>query len=89
MTASATPAPVTAADEAAAADRVDARLTDLEVKLSYSEDLLEQLNLALYRQQAQIDALQAQVAQLRLLQAAAAPGGAGARDPRDELPPHY
>jgi SlyX protein len=68
-------------------DPTDARLTELEVKLSYSEDLLEQLNLAVYRQQAQIDALQAQVQALRG-QLAAAPGTA-ARDPRDELPPHY
>ena len=71
----------------AEADAVNARLTELEVKLSYSEDLLEQLNMSVYRQREQIDALLAQVAQLRLMQASA-PGG-GARDPRDELPPHY
>ena len=73
----------------AEADAVNARLTELEVKLSYSEDLLEQLNMSVYRQQEQIDALLAQVAQLRLMQASAPGGGAGARDPRDELPPHY
>ena len=71
----------------AEAESAAARLTELEVKLSYSEDLLEQLNMTVYRQQEQIDALLAQVAQLRLMQASA-PGG-GARDPRDELPPHY
>ena len=71
-------------------EAVNARLTELEVKLSYSEDLLEQLNMTVYRQQEQIDALLAQVAQLRLMQASAASGGgASARDPRDELPPHY
>lgn len=72
----------------ASADAVNDRLTELEVKLSYSEDLLEQLNLTVYRQQTQIDALLAQIAQLRLL-VVSAPGGGAARDPRDELPPHY
>ena len=73
----------------AEADAVNARLTELEVKLSYSEDLLERLNMSVYRQQEQIDALLAQVAQLRLMQVSAPSGGVGARDPRDELPPHY
>ena len=41
----------------AEADAVNARLTELEVKLSYSEDLLEQLNLTVYRQQQQIERL--------------------------------
>ena len=35
----------------------DQRLTELEIKASYSEDLLEQLNMTIYRQQLQIDAL--------------------------------
>lgn len=68
--------------------KTDDRLTDIEVKLSYSEDLLEQLNLLVYRQQEQIEALQAQVQRLHLMQAAS-PGEPGTRDPRDELPPHY
>jgi SlyX protein len=76
------------ADPRHPADAVNDRLTELEVKLSYSEDLLEQLNLTVYRQQTQIDALLAQIAQLRLL-VVSAPGGGAARDPRDELPPHY
>ena len=33
----------------------DQRLTALEIKSSYSDDLLEQLNLLVYRQQLQID----------------------------------
>ena len=33
------------------------RVMELEIKASYSEDLLEQLNLTIYRQQQQIDAL--------------------------------
>ncbi len=70
------------------ADAVNARLTELEIKLSYSEDLLEQLNLTVYRQQAQIDTLLAHVQHLRLMQAASSEGGGGG-DARNELPPHY
>ena len=40
------------------------RLTELEIKLSLTEDLVEELNRTVYRQQEQIDLLQAQ---LRLL----------------------
>ncbi len=64
------------------------RLTDLEIKASYTEDLLDQLNLVIYRQQQEIDALARTVAQLRQ-QMPEAGGGAGARNLRDELPPHY
>lgn len=63
------------------------RLTDLEIKASFTEDLLDQLNLTIYRQQEQIDSLVRQVAQLRLQ--SADPGAGGSRNPRDELPPHY
>jgi len=63
------------------------RLDDLEVKASFAEDLLDQLNTLVYRQQQQIDALVQQVTQLRE-QGAGADGGA-ARNLRDELPPHY
>ncbi|MGC4397205.1 SlyX family protein [Hydrogenophaga sp. T2] len=64
----------------------DQRLTELEIKLSYAEDLLDELNLTVYRQQQQIDALMAQVAALQ--QQAPEPGSAP-RNPAHELPPHY
>ena len=63
------------------------RLDDLEIKASYTEDLLDQLNLVIYRQQQQIDGLVQQVVQLR--QQSTDPGGGGPRNLRDELPPHY
>jgi len=66
----------------------DHRLTDLEIKASYTEDLLDQLNLVIYRQQQEIDALARTVALLRQ-QMPEAGGGAGERNLRDELPPHY
>lgn len=66
---------------------VDRRLDELEIKSSFTEDLLDQLNLALYRQQLQIDSLTQQVAQLR--QQVPDGGAGGPRNLRDELPPHY
>jgi len=68
--------------EAAATRRLD----ELEIKASYAEDLLEQLNLLVYRQQLQIDAL---VRQLQELERRAPEAPGGARSARDDLPPHY
>ncbi len=64
-----------------------ARLTGLEIKASYQEDLLEQLNLTVYRQQQQIDRLVQEIAHLRQQMPEA--GGAAPRNLRDEIPPHY
>ena len=67
---------------------VDKRLTDLEVKASFNEDLVDALNALVARQQAQIDAIVQELSRLRRqMPADDAPGAA--RDPRDELPPHY
>ena len=68
-------------------DSTDQRLTELEIKASYSEDLLDQLNLTLYRQQQQIDRLVQELSVLR--QQMPAPGDGAPRNLRDELPPHY
>ncbi len=65
----------------------DHRLNELEIKASFTEDLLDQLNLTIYRQQQQIDSLMLQVAQLR--QQIPEGGAGGSRNLRDELPPHY
>lgn len=66
----------------------DKRLTDLEVKASFTEDTLEQLNQVVVRQQAQIDRLIRELVELRNRTATADDPGA-ARTLRDELPPHY
>ncbi|MGJ7508153.1 SlyX family protein [Variovorax sp. GT1P44] len=63
------------------------RLNELEIKASFTEDLLDQLNMTIYRQQQQIDSLALQVAQLR--QQRPEDGTGGPRNLRDELPPHY
>lgn len=67
--------------------RMDARITELEIKISYAEDLVDELNRTVYRQQQQIDRLLAQVEALREQVRTAAP--AEQRGLRDELPPHY
>lgn len=68
-------------------EALEARIMDLEVKASYTDDLLEQLNMTIYRLQQQIDALINEVRQLRQQ---VPEGGQGApRNLRDELPPHY
>ncbi len=67
--------------------RTQERVEALEVKAAFTEDLLDQLNLTIYRQQQQIDELARTVAQLR--QQVPEGGGATVRSLRDELPPHY
>ena len=67
---------------------LDQRLTDLEIKASFTEELLDQLNEVVVRQQRQIDALLREVADLRQ-QAPENPGASPFRSLRDELPPHY
>jgi len=67
--------------------RTEHRLTELEIKASYTEDLLDRLNDVIVRQQTQIDLLLRELAALR--QEGAAAEGGPPRSLRDELPPHY
>lgn len=66
---------------------MEERLVRIETKISFSEDLLDELNRTVYRQQQQIDRMQQQIRHLheRLETLRAS----GARDPRDDIPPHY
>ena len=68
-------------------DATDHRLTDLEIKASFNEDLLDQLNQVVIRQQQQIDALARDVARLR--QQIPDAGSGGFSRAGDDLPPHY
>ena len=63
------------------------RITELEVKLSFSEDLLEQLNKTVYRQQQMIDAILLELRTVRQQVHSAIPDEQ--RSLRDEIPPHY
>lgn len=69
-----------------AADTLD-RLTELETKLAFAEDLLDTLNQTVIRQQDQIDLLQQQLRLLHRQLQEAQP--AEPRAARDEIPPHY
>lgn len=67
---------------------IDQRLTELEIKASYADDLLDVLNAQVAHQQEQIELLLREVGRLRQQ------SDAGATMPnlpsaRDELPPHY
>lgn len=64
------------------------RIEALEIKSTYADDLLEELNLTIYKQQQQIDRLSALLRDLQQRMPEQS-GGAGARNLRDELPPHY
>jgi SlyX protein len=68
-------------------DATERRLTDLEIKASFTEDTIDRLNEVVVRQQDQIDLL---LRELRVLKAQRQSAeGPGPRSLRDELPPHY
>ncbi|QWT45491.1 SlyX family protein [Azospira inquinata] len=67
---------------------MESRLTELEIKLAYAEDLLETLNLTVFRQQEQIDFLQKQLREVYNQVQGLTVAGEG-RTLRDEIPPHY
>lgn len=65
----------------------EARITELEVKLSFADDLLEALNRTVYRQQQEIDQLRQELRAIRQQVQASLP--AEPRNLRDDIPPHY
>jgi SlyX protein len=66
---------------------MDDRLEKIETKLSLSEDMLEELNKTVYRQQRQIEQLHQEIVSLREQVRAALPNEP--RNLNDEIPPHY
>jgi SlyX protein len=70
-------------------DQLAQRIEDLEVKLAYTEDTLDQLNTVVTRQQTQIDALVAQVLTLKKRVPESGDASGEFRSLRDDLPPHY
>lgn len=68
-------------------NKVDQRLTELEIKSSFAEDLLDQLNQIIVRQQQQLDLLAGEVVRLRLSGRGSEEGQL--RQLADDLPPHY
>jgi len=67
---------------------IEQRLEALEIKASFTEDLVDKLDQIIIRQQQTLDAL---VTELRILrdQATTTSEGGAPRNLRDELPPHY
>jgi len=63
------------------------RLTELEIKLGYAEDLLEELNRTVFRQQQQMAQLQQEIRALRSQLESSIP--AEQRSLVDDVPPHY
>ena len=64
----------------------DDRITNLEIKLSFTEDLIEKLNETIYKQQQQIEFLYRELKAIKE-QASSSSGGGGSL--KDEIPPHY
>lgn len=64
----------------------DDRITNLEVKLSFTEDLIEKLNEMIYKQQQQIEFL---YRELKAIKEQAGSGGPGNSSLKDDIPPHY
>jgi SlyX protein len=66
---------------------LERRLTELEIKAAYADDLLEVLNAQVARQQDVIEVLVREIRTLRERQGQS--GEETGRSLRDELPPHY
>jgi SlyX protein len=66
---------------------MEAKLDEIEAKMSLAEDLLDALNRTVYRQQQQIDRMQQDIRDLRQQLENAAPEDFSGR--REQIPPHY
>jgi SlyX protein len=67
--------------------QLEQRLRDLEITTALADDMLDQLNQTIFRQQQQIDALARELSILR--QQLPQDRNSGSQNRRDELPPHY
>ena len=63
------------------------RINNLEIKLSFTEDLIDQLNQTIYKQQQQIEFLYRELKSIK--EQSSSGDGAGITSPKDEIPPHY
>ncbi len=63
------------------------RLAELEIKVGLADDLIDQLNQTIFRQQQQIEFLAKELTSLR--QQLPQEGNTQLPSLRDELPPHY
>jgi SlyX protein len=68
-------------------DMTEDRITNLEIKLSFTEDLIDQLNQTIYKQQQQIEFLYRELNSIK--EQSSNGDSAGNNSPKDEIPPHY
>lgn len=68
-------------------EALEARITELEIKASFTEDMLDQLNQVIVQQQARMDLLLRELTALR--EQARSTDLPGVGSPPDERPPHY
>jgi SlyX protein len=68
---------------------IDQRLEALEIKASFTEDLVDRLDQIITDQQRTLNALMAEIRDLRAQATSSGEGGGGQRNLRDDLPPHY
>jgi SlyX protein len=67
---------------------IEERIENIETKISYQEDQIEELNKTVYQQQQKLDRLEAICGSLaRHIQSMAEAGGES--KPANERPPHY
>jgi len=69
--------------------QLEDRITELEIKSSFHEDLLDKLDQVIIHQQTQIDALCREVIALRRQATSASSDAPRVTNAQDELPPHY
>jgi uncharacterized coiled-coil protein SlyX len=67
-------------------EKLELRVEELEVRLSFQEDLLRQLDEVIRTQADQIDGLRAEISAVRE-QASQDPGAAAS--PQEDVPPHW
>ena len=65
------------------------RITELEIKVAYQEDTIQQLDNVVCKQQDQIDALKKQLIQLSDSTKEISEDIKGSQSPVDDVPPHY
>lgn len=68
---------------------IEERLEALEIKASFTEDLVDRLDQVIIQQQQTLDTLVAELLRLREQAARGTSQGGAAHTLRDELPPHY
>ena len=68
---------------------IEKRLEALEIKASFTEDLVDKLDQIIVRQQRTLEALVAELRELRAQAVSNADASGAQRNLRDELPPHY